>query len=206
MILVGSAGPGQAAPPRPGLDFEAAVGLAMVWVPPLPGEDEGFWVARDEVDMDLIRKVRPATRTLPPGVGGLSWLDARETGYALTRFEQAAGRLPEGWEYALPSEAEWEHAASAAGSRLARVSGGAWEWTRSPAGLPMGRALRGGSEADAESDRELGPGVRLADLFFARAPNYGARMVLVRDPIRLDREREAAGLPRAGVTGPGRSR
>jgi sulfatase modifying factor 1 len=40
----------------------------------------------------------------------VSWTDARAFGTWLTEHERAAGRLPEGLEYRLPTEAEWESA------------------------------------------------------------------------------------------------
>lgn len=40
----------------------------------------------------------------------VSWTDARAFGEWLTQLERAAGRLPDGMEYRLPVEVEWEYA------------------------------------------------------------------------------------------------
>lgn len=42
-------------------------------------------------------------------VDSVSWFDAREFCKKLTAIEKEAGRLPEGYEYSLPTEAQWEY-------------------------------------------------------------------------------------------------
>lgn len=46
-------------------------------------------------------------------VNYVSWTDAMEFCRKLTDRERKAGRLPEGWEYTLPTAAQWEYACRA---------------------------------------------------------------------------------------------
>jgi serine/threonine protein kinase len=91
----------------------------------LPSEDtetevqleSGFWIAAYETTQDLYYRImgkRPGSfsgDSLP--VESVSWSDAAEFCTRLSEFEANAGRLPDGYVYRLPTEAEWEYAARA---------------------------------------------------------------------------------------------
>ena len=78
----------------------------------------GFWMGRYEVTqaeyLDVMG-VNPSfwTGDLNRPVEQVSWYNAAAYCEALTQREQAAGRLPAGHGYRLPTEAEWEYACRA---------------------------------------------------------------------------------------------
>jgi formylglycine-generating enzyme required for sulfatase activity len=87
---------------------------------------KGYWLGKYEVTQaqyKAIMKVNPSEfkgADLP--VEMVSWYDAMEFCEKLTEIEKAAGRLPAGYEYALPTEAQWEYACRA-GTTTALNSG-----------------------------------------------------------------------------------
>lgn len=112
------------------------LGLQLVWIRPgefqmgrASGADDderpvtqvrltaGFWMGRTEVTQrqwTAVMGSNPSYRKnddLP--VETVSWTDAVEFCRKLTDRERAAGRLPEGFAYTLPTEAQWEFACRA---------------------------------------------------------------------------------------------
>ncbi len=123
------------------------VNLDMIWIEPgtfIMGspEDElgrwddetqhqvtltkGYWLGKYEVTQaqyEAVMGTNPSNwkgADLP--VEQVSWYDATNFCAKLTEIEKTAGRLPEGYEYTLPTEAQWEYACRA-GTRSALNSG-----------------------------------------------------------------------------------
>src|SRR5262245_22949003 len=125
----------------------------------------GFWLGKYEVTQaqyeQVVRSNPSHSSANGPGSGmvsdvdagklpveQVSWTEASQFCRKLTAVERQAGRLSEGWEYALPMEAQWEYACRA-GTQTAYC-----KW-RCGAGIGW-RCLvrRQCGKADARSGRE----------------------------------------------------
>jgi formylglycine-generating enzyme required for sulfatase activity len=123
--------------------------LAMQWVPAgsfqMTGEKadggrsearvaitRGFWLGRTEVtqgEWTALMGGNPSRfrgDSLP--VEQVSWLDAVAFCQRLNQRERAAGRLPAGYAYTLPTEAEWEYACRAGSGNAAPSSLNSLAW------------------------------------------------------------------------------
>jgi len=74
----------------------------------------GFWMAQHLVTQGEYLAVtgsNPSSFTgdLTHPVESVTWINATNYCHTLTQNEQSAGRLPAGWVYRLPTEAEWEY-------------------------------------------------------------------------------------------------
>lgn len=76
-----------------------------------------FWLGRTEVTQAQWQAIMGSNPAHLKGedrpVEHVSWTDAMAFARALTDRERAAGRLPEGYIYTLPTEAQWEYACRA---------------------------------------------------------------------------------------------
>lgn len=88
-------------------DFTNASTIAMVWLP------EGYWAGKYEITQAQYELVmgRGANTSLFRGanrpVENITWQQAVDFCQRLTEAEQAAGKLPAGYKYSLPTEAQW---------------------------------------------------------------------------------------------------
>ena len=126
---------------RPGAHWTVPFcGVSMAWIAPGTfsmgssdseagrSEDErqhsvtltkGFWMGQYEVTQGQWQAVmgnNPSHYTdggPEAPVESVSWNDAMEFCRRVTQAERAAGRLPEGYEYSLPTEAQWEYSCRA---------------------------------------------------------------------------------------------
>ena len=87
---------------------------------------QGYWLGKYEVTQAQYEAVMGTNPSWYKGadlpVECVSWYDAKEFCSKLTALEREAGRLPEGYRYTLPTEAQWEYACRA-GTTTALNSG-----------------------------------------------------------------------------------
>jgi len=80
---------------------------------------KGYWLGKYEVTQGQWQAVMGSNPSNFKNAGSnapvesVSWDDAQEYCKKLTAKERAAGRLPSGYEYTLPTEAQWEYACRA---------------------------------------------------------------------------------------------
>lgn len=139
------------------VDLEDSVSIEFIPIPTgsfVMGSDEGdedeqpvhpvtfsrpFWMAKTEVTQQQYGQYKAAPKTfkkkdvpMPMGAGlpvaGVSWKDAMAFCRWMTTQERMMGRLPEGYEYTLPTEAEWEYAcrAGSTGNYAGKIDSMGW--------------------------------------------------------------------------------
>jgi formylglycine-generating enzyme required for sulfatase activity len=135
--------------------------LDLLWIPPgtftmgAPRSDEasqdwehpqtvvtiskGFWLEKTLVTQGQYQSVMGNNPSHFVKVGAnapvemVSWKDAMNFCRKLTEQERAAGQLPEGYVFTLPTEAQWEYAcrAGTTGARYGNLDSIAWDNSRS---------------------------------------------------------------------------
>jgi formylglycine-generating enzyme required for sulfatase activity len=162
----------------------AIAGVRLCWCPPgtftmgsppseperRPGEDQvevtlprGFWAGKYEVTQGDWRRMvgklpGDLTAELPEGddypVGNVNFAEAEAFCRKLTELTRKSGELPEGWEFRLPTEAQWEYAcragtttATAFGDRLSSKQANfkGKPYNGAEPGPSLGKAARVGS-------------------------------------------------------------
>jgi serine/threonine protein kinase len=138
-----------------------ALKLKLCWCP--PGTTPGFWMGKYEVTQSEWARLMGSMPSHAPDKGRgdrhpiyhVSHDDATAFCRKLTELERKAGRLPAGWEYRLPTDAQWEYAcragtttATAFGDKLDSTQAnfnGDWPHNGAAKGPHLGKAVEVGS-------------------------------------------------------------
>jgi formylglycine-generating enzyme required for sulfatase activity len=101
-------------------DITNTLGMVMVWVP------DGYRVGRCEVTQEQYEQLTGLNPSRSVGsqqpVERVSWNEAVDFCQRLTEKERQEGKLPKGYEYALPTEKQWEYYVDSASVKDAIVS------------------------------------------------------------------------------------
>jgi hypothetical protein len=140
-----------------------ALKMKFCWCPTGTMSGGGFWIGKHEVTQSEWADLMGSTpsHALEKGNGDrhpiyyVSHSDAFMFCRKLTDQERNTGRLPKGWEYRLPTDAEWEYAcragtttATAFGDQLDSTQAnfnGDWPHNGAPKGPRLGKAVPVGS-------------------------------------------------------------
>ncbi|MBO4796539.1 MAG: SUMF1/EgtB/PvdO family nonheme iron enzyme [Verrucomicrobia bacterium] len=91
---------------------------------------QGFWMSKFEITEAQYKKVMvtcPSSNGDNMPVCYVSWENAMTFCEYLTDQEKKAGRLPSGYKYTLPTEAQWEYACRAGTTGMYNVDGDVYE-------------------------------------------------------------------------------
>jgi hypothetical protein len=104
-----------ATPPSTGMGFVNGQGMGMVWVP-----ETECWVDQHELVQSVYEAITGTNPSKFENVKGpvetVSWTKAMEFCAKLTKREAELGKLPAGYKYTLPTDAQWS--IFAAGTKL----------------------------------------------------------------------------------------
>jgi len=104
---------------KAGEQWENPLGFVFCWCPPSDSAQEGFWLGKYEVtlaEFDLITRKRPRgaiAKAAEHPRDSIRYDDVLLFISELNRRERFTKRLPDDWEYCLPSPEDWEYACRA---------------------------------------------------------------------------------------------